>query len=103
MRPGSLLATSEKTDPNSLPSLGVLYVLFSAFPTEQSLSTRAGADKLPIVATLVDNTTIANNTHIIYIFIRLFLFEDKYENNTLLETNKESVSQQAIVIPVNSG
>jgi hypothetical protein len=93
MRPGSLLATSEKTDPNSLPSLGVPYVLFSAFPTEQSLSARAGADKLPIVATLVDNTTIANNTHIIFMFIRLFHFEDKYKNNTLRKTKKESVSR----------
>ena len=93
MRPGSLLATSEKTDPNSLPSLGVPYVLFSTFPTEQSLSPRAGAHKLPIVATLVDNTTIVNNTHHIFIFIRLFLFEDKYKNNTLLETNKENISQ----------
>ena len=76
---------------------------FSAFSTEQSLSARAGADKLPIVATLVDNTTIANNTHMIFMLIRLFLFEDKFKNNTQLETNKESVSQQAIVIPVNSG
>ena len=58
MRPGSLLATSEKTDPNSLPSLGVPYVLFSAFPTEQSLSARAGADKLPIVATLVATSKV---------------------------------------------
>ena len=66
---------------------------FSAFPTEQSLSAMAGADKLPIVATLVDNTTIANNTHIIFMFIRLFLFEDKYKNNTLRKTKKESVSR----------
>ena len=96
MRPGSLLATSEKTDPNSLPSLGVQYVLYSAFPTEQSLSARAGADKLPIVATLVANITIAS-THFICMFIRLFLIEDMYKNNTLRETKKEIVSQQAII------
>ena len=30
-------------------------------------------------------------------FIRLFLIEDKYKNNTLRETKKESVSQQAII------
>lgn len=64
MRPGSLLATSEKTDPNSLPSLGVPYVLFSAFPTEQSLSARAGADKLPIVATLVATSKYTFHIHV---------------------------------------